>query len=375
MKDTLAVFSEHIGPANFTHIRRHIYNLSPGNTVLITSGLPCCDAQHRLTECPTLLLNRIAPNNLVKAIAHRFRWQIEKDMMKYVLTRFFKMHKVKVMMGELLDRSLPWIEIAQELGVRFYGHAHGIDVSANMRDPYWQREYVKYKQSDGIITINQISKERLLYLGIPEHKIHVIPCGVDIPSTPLVRKDDKVVRCLAVGRMVSKKAPILTLDAFRRAVEYYPAMKLNYIGGGELLSAAEQYIQAFGLSGKVILHGEQPHEVVKQHLVESDIFIQHSRVDPATGDEEGVPVAVLEAMANSLPVVSTLHAGIPEAVVDGVTGYLVPEGNSIAMSERITKLAINMSLRHDLGEAGWKRARELFSWETERAKLLGVLGI
>jgi glycosyltransferase involved in cell wall biosynthesis len=100
---------------------------------------------------------------------------------------------------------------------------------------------------------------------------------------------------------------------------------------------------------------------VQQYLGETDIFIQHSRVDPATGDEERLPVAILEAMAHSLPVVSTHHAGIPGAVVDGVTGYLVPEGDSVGMAERIVELARNSKRRVQMGEAGWMRAKESFS--------------
>ena len=66
-------------------------------------------------------------------------------------------------------------------------------------------------------------------------------------------------------------------------------------------------------------------------MKKAHIFLQHSVTCPITGDEEGVPVAILEAMASGLPVVSTFHAGIPEAVVDGKTGFLVSED---AMGER-----------------------------------------
>jgi glycosyltransferase involved in cell wall biosynthesis len=270
---------------------------------------------------------------------------------------------------------LPWLEVARELGIRFFGHAHGVDVSVNLRNPRWRDEYLKYNQSDGIITINRVSRSRLLNLGIEAKKIHVIPCGVDVPIFPISREGNKIVRCLAVGRMVSKKAPILTLDAFRRAAEIYPMLELDFIGGGPLSSAAEQYVQAFRLGEKVRFHGEQTHDVVIQYLRASDIFIQHSRVDPITGDEEGLPVAILEAMAYCLPVVSTWHAGIPDGVIDGITGYLVQEGDSAAMSEKIALLATDYKKRRDMGEEGWRRAREFFSWERARASLLSVLGL
>jgi len=86
-------------------------------------------------------------------------------------------------------------------------------------------------------------------------------------------------------------------------------------------------------------------------------------------------VSILEAMASALPVVSTRHAGIPEAVFDGVTGFLVEPGDSVAMAEQILKLASDPVQRQELGLAGWRYARDHFTWERERASLLHVLGL
>jgi len=105
------------------------------------------------------------------------------------------------------------------------------------------------------------------------------------------------------------------------------------------------------------------------------IFVQHSMIDSETGDEEGCPVAILEAMSHSLPVVSTWHAGIPEAVVDGTTGYLTEEGNTVAMAERIVALVQDPVLRRQMGISGWERAREHFSWEKEKMKLVNLLDL
>jgi glycosyltransferase involved in cell wall biosynthesis len=175
--------------------------------------------------------------------------------------------------------------------------------------------------------------------------------------------------------MVAKKAPILTLDAFRRAAKHCPELRLDYIGAGALLPAARQFIHAFALQDKVFLHGSQTNDVVREFMRHADIFIQHSMVDSDSGDEEGLPVAILEGMADALPVISTLHAGIPEAVIDGTTGYLVSEGDSDAMAQWINFLARQPDRRKEMGRAGWERARELFSWERERTALLHILGL
>ena len=86
-------------------------------------------------------------------------------------------------------------------------------------------------------------------------------------------------------------------------------------------------------------------------------------------------MAILEAMAQALPVVSTRHAGIPEAVVEGSTGLLVEEGDAGAMADCLLTLSKDADLRARLGLAGWRRARERYSWEQERASLLDIFGL
>jgi glycosyltransferase involved in cell wall biosynthesis len=204
-------------------------------------------------------------------------------------------------------------------------------------------------------------------------KIHVVPYGIDVPPEPLTRTRREEIRCIAVGRMVSKKSPILTLHAFQQALQKVPGMRLDYIGAGALFPAAHEFVQAFDLGSHVTLHGEQANEVVLKALRDADIFLQHSRTDPLTGDEEGLGVSILEAMAQGLPVLATRHDGIPESVQDGVTGFLVDEGNSKGMSERLVELARSPELRQRMGLAGWERVKERFTWDQERSDLLRLL--
>lgn len=377
MKYSLAVFAPYVGLAADTFIRRHMADLLPGATVVVTQTADGPDTGYWNVDCPALFLNRIQPLGLkkqvVRAVARRLGCP-PKDHVANNVKRFLREHQVDVVMGEFLDWSLRWLGLVQELGIRFFGHAHGYDVSMQLRNPRWQAEYVRYNLASGVITMSQASRRRLLELGLEPGKVHVVPYGVDVAVAPLRRVEQETIRCIAVGRMVAKKAPILTLDAFRRAAEICPKLRFDYVGTGELLPAARQFVRAFKLSDRVTLHGAQPREVVQRLMRNADFFLQHSMTDPETGDEEGLPVAILEAMANSLPVVSTRHAGIPEAVLEGTTGYLVEEGDCVGMAEWLATLARDPDLRRRLGEAGWRRAKEHFSWERERAELLRILG-
>lgn len=223
--------------------------------------------------------------------------------------------------------------------------------------------------------MNQPSRQRLIELGIPAEKIHVIPYGINVPSEACQHPPQDMVKCLAVGRMVGKKAPILTLDAFRRASEDYPNLHLDYVGTGSLLPAVRQYLLAFNLADKVTLHKGQPNTVVQQLMQEADIFLQHSMTDFDTGNEEGLPVAILEAMGFALPIISTRHAGIPEAVEESQTGFLVEEGDSQAMAQSIIELAKEKEKRVQFGHSGWEKARNQFSWEKEKRDLCHLMGL
>lgn len=372
MSFRLAVMSPSLGKVSETFIGRHTQALLPGQTAII--GDPATAASEWRKRGPLLDTAALNRNLLSRALrAFRPRGQVNWIHRQFAL-RFLRHHNVQVLLGEYLDVSLPWMEIAQQAGVRFFAHAHGYDVSLCLRSPEWRAKYQAYTRADGIITMSHVSQARLCQLGIPAEKIHVIPYGVDVPATLPLKPIDSL-RCLAVGRMVAKKAPILLLDAFRRAAEANPQLELDYVGDGPLLPAARQFVRAFGLTNRVRLLGSQPNERVQELLQTAHLFLQHSITDPDTGDEEGLPVAILEAMAQATPVVSTHHAGIPDAVVDGKTGFLTEEGDTCAMAARIVQLAGDRPLAMTMGRASWERARERFTWERERRELLRVLGL
>ena len=232
-----------------------------------------------------------------------------------------------------------------------------------------------FDRADGVIAVTGETRRRLIDLGLRGERIHVVPCGVAVPPESPVRVEREFVRCVAIGRMVGKKAPLMTLAAFRLAAARCDRLRLDMIGGGPLFEAAEEYVRQMNLGDRVRLLGPQHHAAVLRALREADVFVQHSVTDPVTGDEEGLPVSILEAMAQAVPVVSTRHAGIPEAVRDGVTGLLVDEGDVAAMADHLVTLGTDARARAQLGAAGWRRVKESFSWERECALLTDLLGL
>ncbi|HAC62861.1 MAG TPA: hypothetical protein DCF68_04825 [Cyanothece sp. UBA12306] len=379
MSTPLAICAPNLGTLSETFIRRHMEDLLPNQTIVLADTNSKPYSGHWTVDCPLLIKDKIEIRGLNLGLedylARRLAKRSNKESIEREIKRFLKTHNVQVILGEYLNYSFHYFEIAQELGIPYFAHAHGYDVSVVLHQKKWQKNYQKYQQAAGIITMNQISRQRLIDLGIDSDKIHVIPYGIKSPSEPIKRTEKETIRCLAVGRMVAKKAPIFLLEAFRQAALVLPNLQLDYIGAGELLPAVRQFIEALGLADQVTLHGGQPNDIVHQLMKEADIFIQHSILDQDSGDEEGLPVAILEAMGFTLPVVSTRHAGIPESVLEEETGFLVDEGDCQGMAQKIINLAQNHDLRIQMGLAGWQRAKECFSWELEKKRLLEVMNL
>ncbi len=366
---TLAILTPRWAVPSETFIRRHILSIHPGRTVALTryAGDP--------QWCPGVPVHAIhgvrnsRPHLLLRELGW---WRL--DRRSAALRCFLQEHSTGVILGEWLDFATGWFPVVRDLGIPFFAHSHGYDVTRKALGRLRNRwRYRRLREMNGIITVSQLTKDRLVerYPLAPD-SIHVIPCGVDVPDAPVRHPESEHVICLHVGRMVQKKAPLMTLKAFHQAWREWPALRLEMIGDGPLLPVCRQYCEEQGLDSVVTLHGVQPPEFVKLRLAAADILLLHSRTGPH-GDEEGLPVAILEGMAYALPVVSTRHAGIPEAVLEAETGFLVDEGDEVAMARRIRDLAAEPQLRRQLGERGYQRAKEMFSAEREIGRLRHVL--
>jgi glycosyltransferase involved in cell wall biosynthesis len=375
MKKNLAIITPQIGAPSETFIRRHIEDLYPGKTVVVTRKILRKNHGWPINY-PVYIWNNFSfVERCQRFLAKHAPTDITNYLIPGGIKKFLISNEIKIVLGEFLSTSWEFIRISKALGVKFYGHAHGFDLSASFKDPIWQKRYKRYKEADGVIVVNNVMKDRLLSIGISSDKIHVIPYGINVPLEMPIRLENEIIRCLAVGRMVPKKAPLKLLEAFAKAVKEFPFLHLDYVGDGELFDETMHYIQSKDLSKEITLHDAQNHEFVIKLMRNANIFIQHSITDPKTGDEEGLPLAILEAMAMALPVVSTFHAGIPEAVLNNKTGFLVAEGDAAAMAKHIINLGRSKALRNEMGLAGWQRALHNYTWEKEKKNLLKAIGL
>ena len=359
----IAVLTTHLGRISETFIHRYAFDLAPRKTIVIAEqfcGLP--PGYRRRT--PRMLDLRMTTVTTSDPYAGPYFGRA---------ARFLVDQKAQVIFSQHLNNSLPWLTLSQKLGLPFFVRAHGYDVSAALGLPGIALAYSRYKVAAKVLTMSAFSRQKLIDIGIPAKKISVIPYGVDVPERPTDRPVSKSkIRCLSVGRLIEKKGMQHLLQSFAIARKAYPELELSIIGAGPLLSQIRRDIQRYDLDGSVQLLGEVSNSLVLQHLRRADIFLLHS-LTASNGDQEGLPVSILEAMASGLPVISTIHAGIPEAVRHGETGFLVEERDCEAMAAFLKKLSGNWKLRQKMGMAGWMRAKKHFSWQSERRQILRAL--
>jgi glycosyltransferase involved in cell wall biosynthesis len=151
-----------------------------------------------------------------------------------------------------------------------------------------------------------------------------------------------------VGRLAAPKDPLTLLQAIQKV----PDCKMLIVGDGPLRRELEGFIQQNGLGERVLLVGAS--DRIPEILAASDIFVLSSYW-------EGLPLVIIEAMLAGLPVVATRVGGVPELIEEGVTGLLVPPGNPVELARALRALLDDESLRRRMGEAGKKRALELFT--------------
>ncbi len=226
--------------------------------------------------------------------------------------------------------------------------------------PLWQN-------GDVFLSISEHCRDLLAQGGCPPEKIRVHRMGVDCRQFAYLermRPSDAPVKILTVGRLVPKKGIADGLAAVAQVAATHPALEYHIIGDGPLRSQLERAISDLGLQSFVKLHGAGTEEQILAQLAAADIFLAPSHTD-ATGDSEGIPVVLMEAMATGLPVVSTRHAGIPELVEDGVTGLLAAERDVAELAGCVVKLLNNKRLADNLGRA----ARSTVERDYNAAKL------
>jgi glycosyltransferase involved in cell wall biosynthesis len=300
------------------------------------------------------LVSRRPLARVLSAAQRLLRRRTHLERHREAVARFLKHRGVAAVLAEFGTQALKVMYGCEHAQVPLIAHFHGQDAYA--------RHYVSGAENERhlrdlfriarrIIVVSRDMQRQLESLGAPAHKLRCNPCGVDLVAFAGARPAEASPQFVAVGRFVAKKAPYLTVLAFKRVLETFPDARLTMIGDGPLREVCLRLAGALGLDNRVSFPGAYPHRAVVGALSQARAFVQHS-LQAFDGDSEGTPVGILEAAASGLPVVSTRHAGIKEAVIHEHTGILVDEGDWQAMAAGMLRLAQDPALADRMGSAG-----------------------
>lgn len=264
--------------------------------------------------------------------------------------------------GQTALRILP---VAKDLGIPLVAHFHGMDISSNLANKWYRWSLIhQVKQFAAIVVVSNHQRQWFLDHNIPESCIHVIPCGVPTAQfEPTAVRPNGTVRFVTVSRINKQKGIDYTIKAFLKVFKVRPDVHLNIVGDGEEMNTLKDLVCRLEIAHKVTFSGSCPPPVVKQHLAEAHIFLQHSTI------REGSSVSIMEAAAMELPIVATRCGGIMDHVVEGQTGYLVDQKNVDGMAEAMEKLANDVDLRVAMGKAGRARMMQHFDTKKQVARL------
>jgi colanic acid/amylovoran biosynthesis glycosyltransferase len=340
---SLCIFSPVNNVYSETFIRNHIDWLPFHKTILNGTEITNLSFADKPLLAPTWY-NRIRKKMI--AGPRKKDHILEKDR----LVSFLKSKGIQVVLAEYGHIGTIITGACARLRLPLVVHFHGNDASHRPTLELLQKEYGEmFQYASSIISVSHSMSERLKAMGAPADKIIYNCYGID---TSLFRESDnkwETPTFVAVGRFVEKKAPHLTVTAFAIAKKENPSIRLIMIGAGPLLEICKQLVKAFRIEDSVEFAGVQSPAEVATTVSRSLAFVQHSVID-AEGGAEGTPLAILEAGACGIPVISTRHEGIKDIVIEDRTGILVDEFDVEGMAAAMKRLAADPGLAHAMGK-------------------------
>jgi colanic acid/amylovoran biosynthesis glycosyltransferase len=345
-----------------TFIRGHIEEL-PARVVLVHGWRPSIGTR------PILSAPRLGAYKLWRTLTHA---GLGTETTAAYL-QAFRRYGVEAVLAEYGEMGVLVMEACRRAALPLIVHFHGYDASLHsVLQEHAETYPTMFREATAIVAVSRAMEKKLITLGAPPAKVYYNPYGVDCAQFEGADPASAPPIFVAVGRFTEKKAPQLTLSAFAQVYQIRPDARLRMIGEGPLLDDCRKLAEQLGISEAVKFLGAQTPEVVRQELKGSRCFVQHS-VEASTGDSEGTPVSILEAGATGLPVVSTRHAGIPDVVIEGETGFLVDERDVAGMAQHMLRLVEDPGLARQMGLAGRRQIEMHFSKQQRLGNLWQII--
>jgi colanic acid/amylovoran biosynthesis glycosyltransferase len=246
----------------------------------------------------------------------------------------------------------------------FTCHAHDIFVNDHLLKE-------KIESAQVPLTISRFNVDWLTERATPRarERLHVVHCGVDLPTIPFRADGREPGLIMTVGRFDPIKGFDVLIDALGLLAQQGRRVRCRIVGQGPLEAEMRAAIARYGLGDSVELTGALPYTEVRKSLYAASIFVLPSVV-AANGDRDGIPVSLMEAMAAGTPSVSTTVSGIPELIDDGKEGLLVPERDPKALAQALARLLDEPALGARLALAARAKVEREFDAAVEARKVL-----
>jgi colanic acid/amylovoran biosynthesis glycosyltransferase len=253
---------------------------------------------------------------------------------------------------------------------------HGYDISQVLANegPGFYKELFSW--ADLLMPISDYWEAKLREIGAAPHKIRKHRMGIDMRRFtfhPRQLPAGEQVRLITVGRLVEKKGISDSIRAVSEVCRRNPGLGIRYdvIGEGPLCGELKALVDELEIGEHVYLLGSTTLDDVHQRILESHLFLLPSVTD-SQGDQEGIPVSLMEAMATGMPILSTYHTGIPELVQDGISGYLVEEGDVLALADKLEYLILHPGVWAEMGSNGHAFVKEFHDVQKLNQQLIEV---
>jgi glycosyltransferase involved in cell wall biosynthesis len=266
--------------------------------------------------------------------------------------------------------------LAMQLEIPLVTTFHGFDATlkthAMLGSPAWFRYPLLRRklarEGNLFLCASSFIRQKLLETGFPESRTHTHYIGVDCQSIRPRADFEETPLILHVARLVEVKGTRYLLRAFATVARKYDRVQLLIIGDGPLRRQLHALTASLGIRDRVEFLGAVPHVAVLSWMRKAAMLVLPG-IRTATGREEGLGMVLLEAAATGLPIVGSRVGGIPECMLEGKTGFLVPERDEDALARRMAELLEDPVRRHRMGAAGRALVEDRFDIDRQTAVL------
>jgi colanic acid/amylovoran biosynthesis glycosyltransferase len=271
--------------------------------------------------------------------------------------------------GQIAVHLLPLIRSWEHPSIVSF---HGADVTVDMNKPAYREATRQMLDAVKLVLVRSESlRHAVIDLGCDPKKIELQRTGIPLDEFPFRERsfpNDGEWRFVQAGRLIEKKGLPVTLRAFAKFLTHYPNATLTIAGEGPLLGQLRNLAHELNIDGRVSFTGFVSQEQLREIYYASHIFLHPSQTGH-DGNQEGIPNAMLEAMASGLPVFATQHGGIPEVIENGAAGVLVPERDHENLATALLDAAKDLGFLSRIARDGAEIVRKNFDLRAQAPRL------